>query len=407
MIRSQHCTSLNSPDNFPPFFAHTLDRDLTVENSNITYQISRGSGFRIHSRSGAIFLDETLDAEESEMHELRILGADPISGSSSQKTLNIQVVDINENLLHPTFSVERNPSVVAISRAAAQGTPVTTLTAIDIEGGTISYHIIGGSGYGYFCIGTSNGSIAVSYPLTSVEDDDLNLIIMADDGGRFPLTSEFRLTVVLEPDENAKPFFVAPIFYANPSESTASEEIFTHVRAEVNGYTDPSMCYSITGGNEAGIFAINASTGVVYKSLVGNLDRELVSSYSLTVTASKPGVAGTSTALLIIELADTNDFCPTFVSTDFNVSVFETHIVDPAQPFVWVFAIDNDSGENSRLSYSIQNTVMVPFAISETTGYVYLTSSLDSVSASSYTMTVVARDHGTPALDGMTTLTVM
>ena len=394
-----------TPDNSLLFFAHALDRDLTAENSNISYQIFRGSGFHIHPRSGAVFLDGTLDAEESEMHQLTILGADPVRGSSSQKTFNIQVVDINENSLPPTFPAEKNPSIVAISRAAAQGTLVTTITAIDTEGGTISYHIVGGTGYGYFHIGLSNGSITVSYPLTSVEDNELNLIVRADDGGRFPLTSEFRLTVVFRPDENTKPFFVAPVFYANPSESTASEEIFTHIRAEVNGYTDPSVCYSITGGNEAGMFAINASTGAVYKTLVGNLDRELVSSYNLSVTASKPGVTDTSTALLIIELADANDFRPGFVSTDFNVSVFETHPVDPAQPFVRVFAIDNDSGENGRLSYSIQSSGMVPFAISETTGYVHLTSAFNR-SVSSYTVTVVARDHGAPALDGMTTLTV-
>ena len=87
------------------------------------------------------------------------------------------------------------------------------------------------------------------------------------------------------------------------------------------------------------------------------------------------------------------------------LSVFETHPVNPAQPFVWVFAIDHDSGENGRLSYSIQSSGMVPFTISETTGYVYLTSALNR-SVSSHTVTVVARDHGTPALDGMTTLTV-
>ena len=396
----------HTPDNSLLFFAHALDQDLTVENSNITYQLFTGSGFRVHPTSGAVFLDGRLDAEESEMHELVILGVDPVQGTSSRKTFNIQVVDINENLLPPTFSVERNPPVVAVSRAAAQGTAVTTLTATDAEGGTVSYHIIGGTGYGYFHIGTSNGSIVVPYPLTSVEDNDLSLIIMADDGGRFPLTAEFRLIVVLDPDGNAKPFFAAPVFYANPSESTVSGELFTHVRAEVNGYADPSVCYSIIGGNEAGAFAINNSTGAVYKSLVGNLDRELVSSYNLTVTASKPGVTDVSTALLIIELADANDYRPSFIITEFNISIFETTPVDSAQPFARVFAIDNDFGENGRLSYSIQNSTMVPFAISETTGYVYLTGSLDMTSASSYTVTVVARDHGAPALDGMATLTV-
>ena len=392
-----------TPDNSLLFFAHAFDRDLTAENSNTSYQIFVGSGFRIHPTSGAVFLDGTLNSEELDMHQLTVLGVDPATGSSSQKTFNIQVVDINENLLPPTFPVGRNPSVVVTSRAAAPGTLTATITAIDTEGGTISYHIIGGTGYGYFHVGTSNGSVTISYPLISVEDDDLSLIIRADDGGRFPLTSEFRLTVVLGPDENAKPLFVAPVFYANPSESTAPEEIFTHVRAEVNGYADPSVCYSIAGGNEAGMFAIDTSTGAVYKTLVGNLDREIVSTYSLTVNASKPGIAGISTALLIIELADANDFRPRFVSTDFNVSVFETF--NPAEPFVRVFAVDNDAGENGRLSYSIQSTEMVPFEISETTGYVHLTSPLNRSSVS-YTVTVVASDHGDPALDGMTTLTV-
>ena len=103
-----------TPDNSLLFFAHALDRDLTAENSNISYQIFRGSGFQIHPISGAVFLDGALDAEESE-HQLTILGADPVRGSSSQKTFNIQVVDINENLLPPAFPVERNPPVVAIS----------------------------------------------------------------------------------------------------------------------------------------------------------------------------------------------------------------------------------------------------------------------------------------------------
>ena len=43
---------------------------------------------------------------------------------------------------------------------------------------------------------------------------------------------------------------------------------------------------------------------------------------------------------------------------------------------------------------------------SETTGHIHLTSPLDAASVSEYTLTVVARDHGNPVLDGSVTLTI-
>ena len=394
------------PNNTFLFFAHAFDRDIAVENSNnIMYQLTSANKFRVHPQSGAVFLEGSLDAEESIAHELEIRALETTTSASTQRSFNIQVVDINENLLPPTFSVGINPSIVAISRAAIRGDAVTTLTAVDPEGGTVSYHIIGGSGYGLFQIDTSSGHITVVLPLMAVEYDILSLIVMADDGGRFRLTSEFTFSIVLEPDANTKPFFVAPVFYASLPESTGSEQIFTHVRAEVSGYTDTSVSYSITGGNEGENFAINASTGAVYVSLGSRLNREIVPSYNLTVTALKPGQVDSSTTLLIIELTDANDFGPEFV-TDFNVSVFENHPVDSSQPFVRVFAIDSDIGNNGRLSYSIHNLTAVPFEISETTGFIHLTSSLNAASVSEYTITVVARDHGIPTLEGMVTLTV-
>ena len=318
--------------------------------------------FRVNPLTGAVFLDGNLDAEESENYMIMIHPTDPVSGASNPELFQIRVVDINENLLPPSFPVEVNPPIVAISQAAARGAPVTTLSAHDPEGGTISYDIIGGTGYGFFDIDTSDGSITVSLPLTSVEENELTLKILADYGGRFPLTTEFRLIVVLEPDENAKPYFVAPVFLASPPESIGSEQIFTHVRAEVSGYIDSSVCYSITGGNEDGSFSINASTGAVYTSQTGNLNREIVPSYNLTITASKPGVMNTSTALLVIELTDANDFRPFFIA-DYNISVFENQRIGSTEPFVRVFAIDNDVGDNSQLSYFIQSSTSVPFEI--------------------------------------------
>ena len=74
--------------------------------------------------------------------------------------------------------------------------------------------------------------------------------------------------------------------------------------------TDPDdsdmVTYSITGGNEAGKFAVGANTGEI--TVVGALNRETVSSYTLTVVASdgRGGTATSSVFITVIEASCSN-----------------------------------------------------------------------------------------------------
>ncbi len=63
------------------------------------------------------------------------------------------------------------------------------------------------------------------------------------------------------------------------------------------------VTYSISAGNDAGLFTINANTGVI--SLIGALDFETASAYTLTITVSDGSL--TSTADISISVTDINE----------------------------------------------------------------------------------------------------
>ena len=315
------------------------------------------------------------------------------------------MIDVNENTLPPLFQAN-NPPAITIPRTAPLLTQVTAVTATDSDpgpDGDLMYYISGGTGYGYFEIDPQTGNIFTSYVLTGVQQDSLMLEITAFDGGTSPLRSSYNLLIILEEDALAKPFFSQPTYFATAPEGPGvTGTIFTFVQALVNGYADPSICYSIVGGNMGGLFAMNTSTGAV--SINSALNRESTPTYNLTIQASKPGISSVSHALLVIDVGDINDFTPTF-QANFSVSVFENFPVMSSRPFMKVFAIDNDLGNNSQLMYTIQNQGNVPFGISAT-GEIYLTSALNRDATPSYTITIEATDHGMPPFSTSTSVVV-
>ena len=107
-------------------------------------------------------------------------------------------------------------------------------------------------------------------------------------------TGDFTLLIVPNPPE-----FDQTSYTFSVEEDAASGTVAGTVSA-----TDPdggSVSYSITGGNEAGKFAIAPTSGQI--SVDGSLDYESTASYSLTVTASD-GERGKDTATVAITVTD-------------------------------------------------------------------------------------------------------
>ena len=396
-----------TPLNTLLFYAHVRDPDTPINFSLVTYGvISDGDVFRVDEQTGAVFLDMELDsAIMTEPLSLAIIGTNSqhFPPTSTTSTYTIEVAPRNENTLPPVFHLQSNPSGVWISRATSPGTHVATLNATDPEMQALRYDIAGGTGAGYFQIEPISGEVTIAFPLTAVEGSELTLEVRVLDGIVYPLPAWHELTVTLTSETSLTPFFDRPIFVISPPERSSG--VVAAVRASVDGQVDTSICYSIQSGNGNQLFSIDRRTGAI--SMTGAGDRETQALHTFTVRAEMVGVAETSTALVVVELEDENDFRPLIVDNRFDFTVFENFPVGPSQTIVRIFAVDNDLGANGRLTYYITSPVNSPFAISPNTGDLYLVQPLNRTEASTYSITISARDNSSFPSEGTRTLTVM
>ena len=393
------------PRNTLLFFAHATDND-SGENGEISYSIvsDESSLFEIDSNSSAVFLTGSFDFETLQSHDLIIRATNP-SGTATQHSYTLTVLNENENIYPPKFSPNSAPAV-SVSIAAPIGAHLLSVNASDADtgpAGEVRYYITGGSGYGYFTIDQLQGEISVRYPLTGIEASELALEILARDLGNPPLSSAYSLLVFLEPDSGAKPFFTEAQFTAFALE-TFSSEIFTSVRALVDSQLTSDITYSIESGNEGGKFMMNSSSGAI--STTGTLNREAESMYTLYVSASRGSEINTSHAIVAIEVADRNDHTPSF-PVSFDVTIFNNHPTGLENSFMRVFAIDEDEGDNSRLEYSLTSDTSGNFAIDSNTGDLYLIQGLpDTGNSLSYEVSVRVTDMATLPLSQSATLTI-
>lgn len=156
----------------------------------------------------------------------------------------------------------------------------------------------------------------------------------------------------------------------------------TGVNAEVT--------FNLTGpGSE--YFIINASTGVITTAAI--LDYEAVSELSGLVLRVMDRGGLYSTVNLSVTVLDINDHTPMFTNGDDNISVPENHSV--GEVITVLTAIDSDSGDNGRLTFSITSMEGV-FALDPTSGALVLLAPLDFESQQQYYLNISVADQGSP-----------
>ncbi len=122
------------------------------------------------------------------------------------------------------------------------------------------------------------------------------------------------------------------------------------------------------------------------------------------MSASSPGSSSPATTTVKISVVDVNDNAPVFEKPSYELSVHES--TPTATPLLSVRAVDADSGDNGRVSYSIAaagvgsigGSIGVDigdlFSIDSVGGVVSLQAGLDRESRDSFEVTVVAEDNG-------------
>ena len=162
------------------------------------------------------------------------------------------------------------------------------------------------------------------------------------------------------------------------------------------------IVYSIQG-SEAQRFTIDANTGVVKASV--SLDRERQSRHNIPLVATDRGdPAQSGTATVIVDVLDDNDKAPVFTLSVYSFSVPENEDSDLEVGFVQ--AVDDDSDQFNKHTFSLQTGSRSPFQISAETGRISTNEVLDREEQSVYSLTVVAIDTSEPYYSSSATVSI-
>uniref|UniRef100_A0A8C1ZWM1 Protocadherin-16 n=1 Tax=Cyprinus carpio TaxID=7962 RepID=A0A8C1ZWM1_CYPCA len=398
--------SLPQGSNILQVFATDADEG---DNGLVLYEINRRQSdpdryFVIDPRSGIITLNKLLDYEVRKVHELVVQARDNASHPEiTNAFVTIHVRDYNDNQPTMTIIFLSEDGSPQISEGAQPGQYVARISVSDPDYGEYSnVNVSLEGGDGKFALTTKDSIIYLIYvdqTLDREERDSYELCVMATDSGTPPLRAESSFTIHVT-DVNDNP----PLFDQQAYKQTISEVVYpgsfvlqVTARDKDQG-PNGDVRYSILPDKKthASWFTIDPITGII--TTANKLDYETDPKPSIKVVATDGGRPPlSSTALVEIDLQDSNDNEPVFESICYNVSIKEN--TSAGTCFLEVKADDADGGSFGAITYSIgSGPASAPssqFTINKETGQVCTSVALDRDEGSeSFDFTVTATDGG-------------
>lgn len=374
-------------------------------NAVVHFSIMSGNTrgqFYIDAQTGNMDLVSHLDYETNKEYTLRIRAQDggrpPLSNISGMVT--VQVLDINDNA--PIFV--STPFQATVLENVPLGYSIIHVQAVDADSGDnsrLEYRLTETTPNFPFSINNSTGWIVVAAELDRESVDFYNFGVEARDHG-FPVMSSsasISMTVLDVNDNN--PEFTQKAYYMRLNEDAAVGTSVVTVSA-VDQDINSVVTYQISSGNTRNRFAITSQSGGGLITLALPLDYKLERQYVLTVTASDGTLF--DTAKVFVNVTDANTHRPVFQSSHYTVNINEDRSVGTT--VVLISATDEDTGENARISYFMDDSIP-QFDIDPDTGAVTTQMELDYEDQVSYTLAITARDNGIPQKSDTTYLEIL
>ncbi|XP_049729848.1 protocadherin gamma-A10 isoform X11 [Elephas maximus indicus] len=407
-------------ENVPPGMRFPLpeavDPDVGV-NALQSYQLSQNKHFslRVQSRANGIkypelVLERALDREEEAMHHLVLTasdGGDPLRSGTA--LVSVTVFDTNDNA--PVFTLPEYQ--VSVPENLPVGTRLLTVTATDRDEGangevTYSFRKLPDTHLLKFQLNENTGEIKISENLDYEETDSYEIEIQAEDGGAYLATAKVLITVE-DVNDNSPEVTTTSVFSPVTEDSPPGTVIaLLNVHDLDSGQNGQVTCF--ISGNLP--FKLEKSIDSYYRLVTDRaLDRELVSSYNITVTATDGGSPPLSTEIhLTLHVADINDNPPAFSYVSYSTYIPENNPIGVS--IFSVTAHDPDSEKNARVTYSLtEDTIRgAPLSsyvsINSDTGVLYALRSFDYEQFRELQMQVTACDSGDPPLSSNMSLSV-
>ncbi|XP_056424935.1 protocadherin gamma-B1-like, partial [Hyla sarda] len=323
--------------------------------------------------------------------------------------IKIEIQDINDNspiFFHETFTVAMIESTSPGIRFALQNAEDPDIGINTIQ----SYKL---SDNQYFTLnektrndGRKSPELLLEKSLDRETQNIHNLILIAMDGGK-PLRSGTTLLQIIVTDVNDNfPVFSQEVYKVSVEENIPVNTTIITINAidrdeGINGQITYSFTKTSTNVYHH-IFSIDPVSGDI--KIDKHVDFEFTKDYELSVQA-KDGGDLISHCKVLIEVIDVNDNAPEIFLTSFSTPIPEDSIVGTLIALIEVH--DKDSGQNGEVDCKLLEEIPFNLVLSSDNYYTIITtSSMDREEVSSYTITLLATDRGSPPLSSQRTITL-
>uniref|UniRef100_A0A8C8MLJ2 Cadherin domain-containing protein n=1 Tax=Oncorhynchus tshawytscha TaxID=74940 RepID=A0A8C8MLJ2_ONCTS len=355
-----------------------------------------------------------LSPVDRESHEELSLVLTAIDGCHPPKSgmmkINIHVLDVNDNT--PVFSKKLYRA--SVPENAPKGSPVAKVSATDADKGingevTFAFRYSADSNNGLFRIDAQSGEIFVFGHLDFEKAKKYELNIEAKDHGGFTDSCAVIIDII-DVNDNIPVIsltsFTNPVSENSPPGTTIAVINVKDIDSGENGQVRCSI-------SKDSPFVIRSSLRNYYTLLTDEeLNREIVSEYNVTITATDEGSSPlSSNKTITLRVSDVNDNTPIFEKESYITNIVENN--SPGVSLFTVRASDADCCQNARVSYIIEDSVVngAPasslVSINAETGVIYAVRSFDYEQLKAFKINIRAHDGGSPTLSGNASVHVL
>ncbi|KAM4621335.1 protocadherin beta-15-like [Polymixia lowei] len=382
------------------------------QNSVQRYSLQENEHFVLDVDNGAVnlVLEKELDREKTQDIQLMLTAVD---GGSPQRSgtvvIQVTVLDANDNA--PVFSqavYEAN-----LPEDSPVDTVVVTVSATDADEGmngevTYDFDHVSEFEKRAFSIDRKKGAIRVIGELDYEDMSSFELRIKAKDG--LGLASYAKVIIdISDINDNVPVIYLKSLSNPIPENiSPGTEVAIINVQDRDSDKNRQVRC-SIQQNVP---FKLVPSIKNYYSLVTtGGLDRELVSDYNITITATdegSPPLFSSKTVQLFV--ADVNDNPPVFEEQSYTAYMTENN--KPGSTLCSVTARDPDWRQNGTVIYSLLPgevngaPVSSYLSVNGDTGVIHAVRSFDYEQFRSFKVHVMARDNGSPPLSSNVTVSV-
>ncbi|XP_076595441.1 protocadherin gamma-A11-like isoform X30 [Chaetodon auriga] len=376
------------------------------ENDHFKLNINTKAGGR---KYGELVLDKELDREDKKEMMLLLTAFD---GGSPRRSgtvvIHVNVLDANDNV--PVFS--QTVYKTSLPENSPLDTLVITVSATDADegvNGEISYgfdHVSDENHF--FSLNPKTGEVKVSGSIDYEKESSYEMQISAKDG--LGLASYATLIIeITDINDNAPVIYLQSLSNPIPENVSPGTEVGIINVQDADSENNQQVRCSIWQN-----FPFKLVPSIKnYYSLVstGQLDRELVSDYNITITATDEGSPPLSSSKSVqLSVADINDNPPVFEEQSYSAYVSENN--KPGSTLCSVTARDPDWRQNGTVIYSLLAgevngaPVSSYVSVNGDTGVIHAVRSFDYEQLRSFKVHVMARDNGSPPLSSNVTVSV-